>query len=106
MMSNGIETKENVLERILTYQDKIKKYGVRKLGMFGSFVRSEQDAESDMDLLVEFDQDKKTFDNFIQLNFFLEEVLSRRVELITTDSLSPYIGPHILKEVEYVAFSS
>jgi len=105
-MSNVIESKNNVHEIIITYQEKIKKYGVRKLGLFGSFVRSEQNPESDIDLLVEFEQDKKTFDNFIHLNFFLEEVLSRRVELITTDSLSPYIGPHILKEVEYVTFSS
>jgi len=106
MTAKKIKTKENVLELIRSNQDKIRSYGVRKLGLFGSFVRGEQKPESDIDLLVEFQQDKKSFDNFIQLAFFLEEILERRVELITIDALSPYIGPHIIKEVEYVNFSS
>jgi len=106
MTVKKIKTKENVLELIRSNQDKIRSYGVRKLGLFGSFVRGEQKPESDIDLLVEFQQDKKSFDNFIQLAFFLEEILERRVELITIDALSPYIGPHIIKEVEYVNFSS
>ena len=100
------KTKENVLELIRSNQDKIRSYGVRKLGLFGSFVRDKQKPESDIDLLVEFQQDKKSFDNFIQLAFFLEEILERRVELTTIDALSPYIGPHIIKEVESVNFSS
>ncbi|MCD6213413.1 MAG: nucleotidyltransferase family protein [Candidatus Desulfofervidus sp.] len=106
MTAKKIKTKENVLELIRSNQDKIRSYGVRKLGLFGSFVRGEHKPESDIDLLVEFQQDKKSFDNFIQLAFFLEEILERRVELITIDALSPYIGPHIIKEVEYVNFSS
>ena len=106
MTAKEIKTKENVLELIRSNQDKIRSYGVRKLGLFGSFVRDKQKPESDIDLLVEFQQDKKSFDNFIQLAFFLEEILERRVELITIDALSPYIGPHIIKEVEYVNFSS
>jgi len=106
MTAKETKTKENVLELIRSNQDKIRSYGVRKLGLFGSFVRGEQKPESDIDLLVEFQQDKKSFDNFIQLAFFLEEILERRVELITIDALSPYIGPHIIKEVEYVNFSS
>jgi len=106
MTAKKIKTKENVLELIRSNQDKIRSYGVRKLGLFGSFVRGEHKPESDIDLLVEFQQDKKSFDNFIQLAFFLEEILESRVELITIDALSPYIGPHIIKEVEYVNFSS
>jgi len=106
MKAKEIITKEEVLELIRSNQDKIRTFGVRKLGFFGSFVRREQKPESDIDLLVEFEQDKKSFDNFIQLAFFLEEILARRVELITSDALSPYIGPHIIREVEYVNFSS
>ena len=106
MTAKEIKTKENVLELIRSNQDKIRSYGVRKLGLFGSFVRDKQKPESDIDLLVKFQQDKKSFDNFIQLAFFLEEILESRVELITIDALSPYIGPHIIKEVEYVNFSS
>jgi len=59
-----------------------------------------------VDLLVEFKTGRKTFDAFIQLAFLLEDLLERRVELVTPESLSPHIGPHILKEVKYVAFRS
>ena len=76
-----------------------------RIGLFGSFVRGEQHPESDIDLLVEFEPARKTFDSFIALSFFLEELLSRRVELVTVESLSPYLGPHILKEVEYAALA-
>ena len=74
--------------------------------MFGSFVRGEQKSGSDIDLIVEFESGKKTFDNFMNLSFFLEDLFQRRVELITTESLSPYIGPHILKEAEYVSLAA
>ena len=97
-----VQTKGRALSLIEEHRDRIKALGVKKLGLFGSFVREEQGVESDIDLLVEFEQSKKTFDNFIQLSFFLEDLLKRRVELVTPESLSPYIGPHIMNEVEYV----
>jgi len=101
-METSVQTKESVLSLILEHRDKIKALGVKRLGLFGSFVRREEGAASDVDLLVEFEQGRKTFDNFIQLSFLLEDLLKRRVELVTPESLSPYIGPHILREVEYV----
>ncbi len=55
-----------------------------------------------MDFLIEFEQGKKNFDNFIDLAFYLEGLLGRKVELITPESLSRYMGPKILKEVEHV----
>jgi predicted nucleotidyltransferase len=79
---------------------------VSRIGLFGSFVRGEQRPDSDIDLLVEFEVGKKTFDNFMELSFFLEEVLQHKVELITVESLSPYLGPYILKEVEYAALAA
>ena len=97
---------QDILAIIRTNQRKIRTFGVKKLGLFGSFVRGEHTADSDVDFLVEFEQGKKTFDNFMQLSFFLEELLDRQVELLTNDSLSPYLRPHILREVEYVTFSS
>ncbi len=74
-------------------------------GLFGSFVRGDQRADSDVDVLVEFEEGQKTFDHFIGLSFLLEDLLGRRVELVTCDSLSPHIGPHILREVEYVSLA-
>jgi len=84
------------------HQSQIRAFGVRRLGLFGSFARGQQNESSDIDLLVEFDPRQKTFDAFMNLCFFLEDLLQRRVELVTPESLSPYIGPHILREVEYV----
>lgn len=97
-----INTKEAILAKLQENQATLIEYGVRKIGLFGSFTRAEQHPASDVDLLVEFEPGQKTFDNFMGLAFFLEEMLERPVELVTTEALSPYIGPHIVKEVEYV----
>ena len=100
----AVQRKENVLSLIQAHRDQIKSFGVNKLGLFGSFVRQQQDADSDIDVLVEFERGYKTYDNFIQVVFYLEELFGRRVELVTTEALSPYLGPHIIDEVEYVTF--
>ncbi|NJN94190.1 MAG: nucleotidyltransferase family protein [Anaerolineales bacterium] len=106
MINTPTQTKKEVLSIIRRHQDKIKALGVKKLGLFGSFVRNEQNAESDIDLLVEFETGHKSFDNFIQLSFLLEELLRGPVELVTVESVSPYLRPYITQEVEYVTFSS
>jgi predicted nucleotidyltransferase len=98
----SIQTKEDLFNILLQYKDTFKSYGVNKIGLFGSFVKGSQNAESDVDLLVEFLPDKKNFRNFINLAFFLEDMLNRKVELVTVESLSPYLKPYILQEVEYV----
>lgn len=87
-------------------QEKLTKFGVKRCGLFGSFLRNRQNPQSDIDLLVEFEMDKKTYDNYIHLAFFLEELFGRPVDLVTPESLSPYIGPHILREVEYASDST
>ena len=97
-----IKNKEDVLSVIKRNQNKIESFGVKKLGLFGSFVRNEQDSRSDIDILVEFIQELKTFDNFMHLSFLLEDILEHHIELVTAESLSPYIKPNIIKEVEYV----
>ena len=102
-MTKTMKTKHAVIEILRANEASLRSYGVRRLGIFGSVARGEHDSESDIDLLVEFQKETKTFDNFIQLVFFLEELLGRKVELVTTESLSPYIGPRILEEVEYVS---
>lgn len=82
---------------------KVKSYGVSRLSVFGSFATDNPNLDSDVDLLVEFDPQQKSYDNFMELSFFLEDLLGRKVELVTPQSLSKYIGPHILKQAEYVA---
>jgi len=101
-----VSTKAEVLEVLDKNKTKLKAFGVRQFSLFGSFLHDQVTAESDVDLLVEFEPDKKTFTNFSNLVFFLEELLGRRVEVVTKESLSPYIGPYILREVEHVTISA
>lgn len=101
-MSAVVINKEKLLDLLHRNSDRIKSFGVKRIGLFGSFVRDMATAESDVDLLVEFDKNKKSFDNFMELGMFLEQVLERKVELVTPQSLSKYIGPHILKQVQDV----
>jgi hypothetical protein len=101
-----VQTKEHVLSLLQRHREHIRNLGVRRLGLVGSFARQQQGAESDVDVLVEFEPRHKTFDAFMQLAFFLEELFERRVELVTPESLSPYIGPRILAEIEYVSFDA
>lgn len=90
------------MARLRQAEDRIRSLGVRRLALFGSFVREEARPESDVDLLVDFDPARKTFDNLLDLADLLETALGRRVELVTTGALSPYLGPHILDEAEDV----
>ncbi len=105
-MKTSVSSKDAVIQVIRENGSRIRALGVRRLGLFGSFVRGEQHHESDVDLLVEFDPDQKNFDHFMGLSFLLEDLLRRRVELVTTEALSPYLGPSILQEVEYVPITS
>jgi len=101
-MAPAINNKNDILARLHSNRHRLTALGVDKLGPFGSFVHGNQRSDSDVDLLVSFQTGKKTFDVFMDLCFFLEEILGRNVHVVTVESLSPYIGPHILDEVEYV----
>lgn len=103
----AVQTKAQVLSLLHDYKQDLHRFGVSRCGVFGSFVRDNAiHDQSDVDILVTFEPNQKTFDNFIHLSFFLEDLFGRTVDLITVESLSPYIGPHILDEVEYVSISA
>ncbi len=95
-------TKSDVLSRLRQQENRLRSLGVSRLGLFGSFAREEQVPASDVDFLLEFEPGRKSFDNFMRIAFLLEEVLERPVELVTTEALSPHLGPRILNEVEDV----
>jgi hypothetical protein len=105
-MESPVQSRERVLKLIAEQRPRLCAMGVRRLGLFGSFARGEQGADSDVDLLVEFTPGQKTFDNFMQLAFFLEDLFHRRVELVTPESLSPYLRPYIMDEVEYASVAA
>ncbi len=97
-----VASERGILSLIEERQEQIRAFGVKRLGLFASFARGQEREHSDVDLLVEFESGRKTFDAFMQPAFFLEDLLGRRVELVTPESLSPHIGPRILQEVKYV----
>jgi uncharacterized protein len=105
-MENKLLSKEDLIKQIMGQREKLSHLGVKNIGLFGSFVRGEQTSSSDIDILVEFVPEKHTFDNFMEVSFLLEETLGRKVEVITPEGLSPYIGPHILKEIERVSVAA
>jgi predicted nucleotidyltransferase len=78
-----------------------ERFGVKRIGIFGSSTRGEAKKDSDIDVLVEFEEGKKTFDNFMELAFFLEEVFGRKIDLVTAEALRPELKASILKEVAY-----
>lgn len=101
-MGNVATNKDDIIKKILKERKQLAFLGVINIGLFGSFIRGEQTPSSDIDILVEFSPEKHNFDNFMEVTFLLEKILGRKVEVVTLESLSPYIGPHILKEVEHV----
>ena len=91
----------NVLDILKKHEPEIKeKFGVSKIGLFGSSAREEQNESSDIDILVKFEE--PSFDRFMELSFFLEELFGKTVDLVTTGGISPYMEPTIRKEVVWV----
>ncbi len=101
-----VKTKQDVIARLVGNGPRIRQLGVVSLSLFGSFVRDEAGVESDVDMIVEFAQGSKSFDHFMELSFLLEDLLGRRVELLTPASLSPHMGDRILREAEHVPLAA
>lgn len=94
--------KDQILFKITSHQLQIKKLGVEKIGIFGSFSRNEQTENSDIDILISFRPLEETFDNLMDVSFLLQSLFPQhRIDIATTNGLSPYIGPKILQEVTY-----
>lgn len=77
----------------------IRSYGVRRLGLFGSQARGEATSDSDLDFIVEFET--KTFDAYMDLKVFLEELFHHKVDLVLVDTIKRRLRPSILKEAVY-----
>ena len=105
-MHAPVKNKKELIERIRANQEQICAYGVVRLGIFGSFVRDEAKATSDVDFFAEIKIEYKTLKNFSALYHFLESITGRKVEIVTPQSLNKFIGKYILQEVEYVAIAA
>lgn len=96
-------TSELILKTIRSKKKELKKFGIQRIGLFGSYARGEQTEDSDIDILVDFDPEKENFDNLMAVYDLIERLFkNQRIEIVSKNGLSPYIGPKILKEVKYV----
>jgi hypothetical protein len=105
-MTERITNKSDIIRLLKTNTRTIESYGAKRIGLFGSYQRNNQNIKSDIDLLIEFQPGKKSFDNFINLVFFLEELFNSEVDLVTPESLSKSFLNRIQKEIDYVPINS
>ena len=96
-----VKSREEVLRLIEQNQVALRKLGVRQLGLFGSCARGEATAESDLDFVVEFSD--KSFDVYMDLKSFLEDLFKTRVDLVTVSSIKPRFLPIIQRETVYAS---
>lgn len=89
--------REEILSRLTENREAIRRYGVRRLGLFGSVARGENTSASDLDFLVEFDQ--KSFDAYMDLKVFLEGLFACPVDLVLADTLKPRLRETISNEI-------
>src|SRR2546423_13892376 len=95
-------SRKQAAEILAASESEIRALGVARLALFGSVLHGDARPDSDIDLLVQFSPGAKTFARFLALSELLEERLGCRVELVTTEALSPFIGPRILAEAQDV----
>ncbi|HDI11021.1 MAG TPA: DNA polymerase subunit beta [Candidatus Acetothermia bacterium] len=94
--------KNEILETLRAHRDELRqRFGVKSLAVFGSVARGEAGPESDVDIRVEF-EGRATFDRYMGLKFFLEDLLGRRVDLVTRKALKSRMSPFVEREAIYV----
>ncbi len=91
---------EKVFKILTRHKKEIQRYGVRKLSLFGSCVRGEESEASDLDFLVEFE--RNSFDAYMDLKIFLEDLFNSKIDLVLSDSLKPRLRETILREAVHV----
>jgi predicted nucleotidyltransferase len=91
-----LKNKNEILKALAANEAKIKGFGVQSLSLFGSSVRGEETSVSDLDFVVEFE--KKSFDSYMDLKLFLEELFDRPVDLVLADGIKPRLRAAILRE--------
>ena len=94
--------REEILQQIKSQRAKLTEFNVKHLAVFGSVARDEARADSDVDVLVEFDG-PATFDQYMGLKMFLEDLLRLPVDLVTPKAVRPQLAPYIEREALRVA---
>jgi len=90
---------DEIIDKLKNNNQILKKYHVRKIGLFGSYSRNENNENSDIDFIVDFDN--TNFDDFMDLSFKLEDLFNKKIDLLTENSISPYIKPLIQNDIKW-----
>ena len=100
-MNKMKKSKEQILDTLKSIKDDLnKRYRIKNIGLFGSYVNNKQKDTSDIDFLVEFEEDADLF-HLVGLSRYLEEIFNTRVDVISKPSLKEDLKQHILEEVIY-----
>jgi predicted nucleotidyltransferase len=94
-----LATRDEIFEALARNREALRRLGVRRLGLFGSAARGDATPPHDLDFLVEFET--KTFDAYMDLKAFLEQLFGRPVDLVLADALKPALRDGILAETVY-----
>ncbi|WP_230972271.1 nucleotidyltransferase family protein [Archaeoglobus neptunius] len=99
MSVSKMDSKE-IIELIRVHKKELEKFGVKKIGIFGSFTRDETSEESDIDIVVEFERGKGTFKNFGGLVEYLENLFGRSVDILTPTGIESIRSDEIKKSIK------
>jgi hypothetical protein len=91
-----MHTRRSILKTLAAHRDEVRRFGVRSLGLFGSVARGQGTAASDLDFIVELEN--PTFDAYMGLMEFLEELFERPVDLVLANTLKPRLREPILRD--------
>ena len=98
-----MKSKQYILSKIKSKKEDFLKLGIKNIGLFGSYAQGKQSDTSDIDILIDFEPDKENFDNYMAICDMIDKLFKQeKVDVVTKNGLSPYIGPHILNSVIYV----
>lgn len=92
----GLMTREDIMDLLRENKESLDSFGVRRLALFGSRAREDAQPGSDLDFIVEFE--KKSFDAYMDLKFFLEELFGASVDLVLANTIKPRLRDRILEE--------
>ena len=98
-----MKTFEEIKKTIGEHREElISKFMVKEIGIFGSYVRGDQDETSDIDILVDYSDEHISLFDVLELKYYFEELLRLKVDIVTREALKPVIGKHIMDEVVFV----
>ncbi len=94
---------EEIKKKIEDRREELKvRFKIKDIGIFGSYVRGDQDETSDVDILVDYSDEHISLFDVVEIKYYLEELLGVKVDIVTKEALKPVIGKYILEEVVFI----